>query len=1420
MTGASGGGPPDLLRGVVQVLDGHGRTAGTGFLVADGLLVTCAHVIAGPGGAPPGGPVPVRFAHLDDQPRRAWALPEHWRAPDRGDVAFLRLADPAPALARPLPLGTSDGGARHPVKTFGFPANAPGGGHYGYGLAGDPIHGDNGVELLQLSEATEITQGFSGGPVVDERSGLVIGMVDSVAAPDRHGRGRSTAYITPVATLRAAHPGLAVADVCPYPGLRPFTTGDAAWFHGRDRALSAVLDRLRDDRAFLALLGPSGSGKSSLIHAGLRPALARAALPGSDRWGWVVARPGSDPVTQLAQAGLPGVEHGLADAARAWRAARPDHTRLVLVLDQFEELLVATAPQPRQTLLRELADLAEQDPAVTVVITMRDDFYSRLAAQAPDLMPLLQRGLVNIPAVLEPDDLTAIVERPATAVGLTLEPNLAARIVADAAQVTAPGTAGRASVTVLPLLSSALAELWRRCRGPGRLTHHAYAELGGVAGWLDRWCDHAYTEVCHTLPGDRRPLVRQVLLALVRPGDDAANVPPTRQRRTLAQLGALGTATDAHDSAATVVGLLADRRLITTGQDPATGEPVVELAHEALLHEWALLRRWLADDHVFLAWRHDLAADHSRWQASTDRHGRPDADLLLPGSALDAARRWLHDRPTEIDPDLARYITLSNTAQQRRLTRDRRRVTVLSALLALAVLAGTVAAWQWNTARDQTALAQHRARLADSRTLATQALGVVGRQPDLALLLALQGLSATGSRQAWGALGTVMSRPIATSRILYGSDHRIETSAFRPDGKVFVTANQVSLNKGTLRFWDAATGEQTAVLDEPRTESTLVYSPDGKWLASSGMDGTWLRDGTTGRPVGELLRPTNSFFPPLAFSPDSRLLAALSGDPGRVEIIDVATRRATGPAFEPKVGYIERIAFNSDAGEVAFAGPRTVRVYDVGTRRMTDQFKVGVGVTAMEYTRDGLLAVAAEDGLVYLVGPDHTLIGQPLRTTVKPTAITLRPGTNTLVSADAQGAIHQWDLKTRQSISTPLLGHVGRISGLVFSPDGATLASVGNNNQVRFWNLATGQPLGQPLVGHSRTVNSVAFSPDGATLLSGGFDESIRQWDLASRTPHGTPLSAPGEQFDPGEVVTGDPVGDARINPATGNLAAIRLGTQGAVRLWDPRSGRLISDHGPELVLALSPDGRLAAIDRDKTVVIRDVAAGKETVTLPTSASSAVFNHDGTRLTVGRIGAVEVWDLGTGRSIATGRPDEQHRFARVEPLALSRDGRTVVTGDPSNGLGDDGMSVWQIDGDELAEQQLTHRTPVTAAAFSPDGRLLAVGGADYAVQLFETETWQPVADPLALHQDTISSLAFSPDGKLVASGSKDGTIRLWAAPSTWIEHACALAGRNLSQAEWEQYAPPGGRYVRLCPQYPSGFEAPADAPAAAYPGSP
>lgn len=364
---------------------------------------------------------------------------------------------------------------------------------------------------------------------------------------------------------------LAVSASSPYVGLRPFAAADAPLFYGRDRAVRAVLASLRAEAAFLALFGPSGSGKTSLVQAGVLPALARGELASSDCWDVITVTPGTDPFAQLAGAGLADVSAGLEAAVNSWLAGRARRDRLVLVLDQFEEVLVQTEARPRAALLSQLADLTQGTAAATVIIVMRDDFYSALAAAAPTLMPAVGRGLVNVPATLDLDELTSIIARPAASAGIAIERSLAERIAADTTQVTpAPGAAGAgAPVTVLPLLSSALAELWER-QQDGVLTHRMYEQMGGVLGWLDRWCDRSHEAARERLPDGRRSLTRQVLTALVRPGDAAVGIPPTRQRRTLEQIRGTGEG------------------LITTARDPASGAAVAELAHESFIHEWRL----------------------------------------------------------------------------------------------------------------------------------------------------------------------------------------------------------------------------------------------------------------------------------------------------------------------------------------------------------------------------------------------------------------------------------------------------------------------------------------------------------------------------------------------------------------------------------------------------------------------------------------------------------------------------------------------------------------------------------------------------------------------------------------------------------------------------------------------------------------
>ncbi|WP_432020478.1 nSTAND1 domain-containing NTPase [Streptomyces sp. 1222.5] len=288
---AVSGGATGLLAAVVQILVADGQVAGAGFLVVEDIVVTCAHVVL-EAGAGPGDTVQLVFPHATGAPQVEGSVQaEAWRAPEDDDVAVIRLSGSVEG-ATALRLGSAAGCRGHAVRSFGFPAQAPAGGHFGFAVAGDllPATDSRGVHL-QLTAANDLTNGFSGAPVMDEVTGLVIGMVTEITALDEHERGQGIAYVTPTQTLREIWPDLTEHDICPYRGLEQFTAEHAQWFHGRDDGVRQVLSNLAHQQRVILLLGPSGSGKSSLVQAGVLPALAAGALPGSDTWLPVIARP-------------------------------------------------------------------------------------------------------------------------------------------------------------------------------------------------------------------------------------------------------------------------------------------------------------------------------------------------------------------------------------------------------------------------------------------------------------------------------------------------------------------------------------------------------------------------------------------------------------------------------------------------------------------------------------------------------------------------------------------------------------------------------------------------------------------------------------------------------------------------------------------------------------------------------------------------------------------------------------------------------------------------------------------------------------------------------------------------------------------------------------------------------------------------
>ena len=523
----------DLTKGIVRILAPNSQTAGTGFvLTAEGLIATCAHVVA-IAEAKPEDTVELIF-HATGERAKARVLQEFWSEPNAEDVAILCLKNSLPQGVETLLLGTSPGTEGDSFKTFGFPSAKPVEGIFGYGKIGD-LTTENGYPVLQLTETTEVTSGFSGAPVFDQKTRRVVGIVTSSLVPDEFGRLLQTAFITPTSTLKEVCPRLNLSDICPYRGLEAFTEDQAEFFYGRQKAVKQLLEKLKQEPPFLAVLGASGSGKSSLVQAGVIPQLKKRSLPGSDRWGILLVRPRENPFEELTKIGLLDQDKDLPTAVHNWLENHPQQTRLVLILDQFEEILVSCSKGLRRKFFLQLSHLSQLDLPITVILVMRNDFYGRLVQQAPKLMESLQEGfLYNVPSFIESDDLMSILLCPAEDVGLRFEEGLVEDIIDDLIEAnpeTEPERIGSLS-TILPLLEFTLEQLWQE-RRDGEMTHGAYQKIGKVTGSLAKWANDAFQDLKKQ---ELEPLVRRIFTDLVYLGEPNEGVPDSKRRRQLVYL--------------------------------------------------------------------------------------------------------------------------------------------------------------------------------------------------------------------------------------------------------------------------------------------------------------------------------------------------------------------------------------------------------------------------------------------------------------------------------------------------------------------------------------------------------------------------------------------------------------------------------------------------------------------------------------------------------------------------------------------------------------------------------------------------------------------------------------------------------------------------------------------------------------------
>jgi WD40 repeat protein/tRNA A-37 threonylcarbamoyl transferase component Bud32/energy-coupling factor transporter ATP-binding protein EcfA2 len=1215
---------------------------------------------------------------------------------------------------------------------------------------------------------------------------------------------------------------------CPYRGLQVFEEDHAEFYFGREALIHQLVEKMEALTAesqpasarpvqFLAVLGASGSGKSSLVRAGLIPVLREGVVPGSADWVIQVMKPGSRPLTELAvqlTTAMAGEEappdvtvRQAQDAAqlrnslvsdgralhlamrRAWSDGPPER-RLLLVVDQLEEIF--TLCDDEKTRRRFIENLlyatAVGDGRVMVLLTMRADFYHRCAVYR-DLAGRLSARHVLVGSMDEAE-LRRAIERPAQRVGLKFEPGLVDTILADVARQ--PGA--------LPLLQHALLELWEQRQGR-LLTLSAYQASGGVSWAIAQRAETLYAG----FGSDEQAIVQRIMLRLTQPGEG------TEDTRRRARKRELVTGTDEQQTRAVeeVLQQLADARLITTSRDMASGEELVDVSHEALIRGWVRLQGWIDEDRAALRVHRQLTEAAYEWE----QHNR-DQSYLYRGAHLAQAEEWAETHSADLSELEGAFVEASRAAagaieqekeaaRQRELaqaqalaeaerkraevqTRTGRRLRWLTAGLAVVfLLAIGAAGW----ARGEQRRAQAAAELSQSMALATSAQLALGEDnTDLALALALAANRMDDPpAQAQLTLYEAAYAP-STRRLFDGHTEAVRSVVLSPDGRTALSGSA----DHSLILWDVETGEVLRRFEgHSDVVQSVTFSPDGRTALSGSADHSLI---LWDLKTGEMMRRFeghSDIVHSVALSADGR--TALSGSGDHTLIL---WNLETGEAIRRLEGHSDivfSVALSPD-GQAALSGSadRDLILWDLETGEAIRRFEGHTDwVTGVVFGPNGHTALSgsADTDLILWDLESGAEIQHVVGESGEVLDVALSSDGRTALSGTSDSKLISWDLQSGEVLQQ-FLGHAGPVFDVAISPDGRTALSGSGDGHLRLWDLQSGAEM-RRLV-YDAWATSVAISPDGRTALTGLGDGSLSWWDLQSgaeirRLEGHTDMLFAGVRFGP----------DGRT-ALSGSGDVFDVSEDNTLRLWDLETGqeiRRFEGHSDYLWgVDMSSDGRFAVSGaQDFRTCLWDIQSGAKIRCSEGDLQlrSVAISPDGRTFLVGpgrdlpggrttSDYSVRLYDLETGEEI---RRLSAHS-ASVAGLAFSPDGRTALSG-----AFDSLMILWDLESGTEIRRFPGHSAGLLSIAFSADGRTALSGALDQTLILWDLESGAAIRRFLG-HNDFAMSVALSPDGRAALSaGFRDQTVRLWRIDASLDElRAWVQANRYVPELTCEQRA--------------------------------